>query len=243
MSHQSNQIGNTSKPFEKFIHPLKKSLEDDSQVNKILLENLRKKQLNEAFAIKEITKKDPKILDKINTIIKETHSNFNPFQIPQTKPNSFITNEQFNDDQRRNIPPKTQNFDYYSNLFPEISNNLPSFFQLSQPNNANIANLELMLSNLKNKSLEPNFLNNQGNKDSAFTILHFLGTIQSEISSYLYNLGMKSNLKNESKFEKIHNFFMNLGNSNILNPFLFPHLHVNNNSNIFSNFSQQNNLN
>ena len=100
--------------------------------------------------------------------------------------------------------------------------------------NPSIANLELILLNLRTRSLEPSLLNMQGNKDSAFTILSFLGTVQSEISSYLYNLGMNSKINNEAKLDQINNFFMNLGNSNTFNPFLFPHLHVNNNSNIFS---------
>lgn len=228
----------STKNLDKILQPLKKSLEDDSQANKMLLESLRKKQINEAFSLQKISK-EVGMLDKLNDFFKENMQNVSQLFTSSKNMASFLPQPSMNvaKEQQNSIGLMKPNNDSSSILFEK---NYPSFYNISKPNNANIANLEQMLNNLKNKSLEPNLLNMQGNKDSAFTILHFLGTIQSEISSYLYNLAMKSKQNNESKFEKIHNFFMNLGNSNTFGPLIFPNLHVNNNSNIFSNFFEHN---
>lgn len=239
---------------------MKKSLEEDSNVNKNLLEALRKKQIEETHNLKDILK-DDRIIGNCSHFLTETKTEYSsktideqifdkkPLQKPIYPDFSHVLSKHkvfhsekekyfLSQDNKKLIPQNE------SLLKPKKNEPKPDSFVESKPNtfafyetpNPNIANLELMLMNLKNRSLEPNLLNMQGSKDSAFTILNFLGTVQSEISSYLYNLGMNSKHNNESKFEKINNFFTNLGNSNLLTPFLFPHLHVNNNSNIFSNF-------
>lgn len=251
---------------------MKKSLEDDSYANKLLLESLKKKQIRDIFNLKDLHK-DPKVLESLDRLLIDKKPKFplNPssiFPYDMTKnqifskenkehffkektmenqenliENKWIFDEKKPENKEKlllemkkstggNLMPHFR--DFKANL-PEIKNELPSFLPLSSHfQNSSVANLESILLNLKTKSLEPKFLNLQGNKDSAFAILHFLGTMQSEISSYLYNLGMNSKQNNEAKFEQINNLFMTLGNSNIFNSFLFPHLHVNNNSNIFS---------
>lgn len=89
--------------------------------------------------------------------------------------------------------------------------NFSSIFQYSQKHsNHKIANMELILTMMKNDTLLPNL--NFHNEN--FSLLSFLSNMQSEISNYLYEVGMnaKRNLNEEcsEEMDKISKILENM---------------------------------
>lgn len=102
--------------------------------------------------------------------------------------------------------------DYLQNKSIISNLNFPSIFNLNENhNNQKIANMEFILMMLKNDSFFPNI---PLQKEKNFSLLSFLTTMQSEISNYLFGIGMnaKKNINEDShlEMEKINKILQNM---------------------------------